>query len=363
MAPDPDQWQALALASGKCAGALLAGLLLHAIVFRVALFIERRTDWRFDDLIIAALRRPSRFIFPLLTLAFVMPAIPELGEGARVLLRHAISVGTILAVTWLAASVVNALAAIISLRYDISHADNLQARSIQTQVQVLERTIVVVIVILGVGAALMTFPRIREIGASLLVSAGVAGLAIGLAARPVLENLIAGLQLAFTQPIRVDDVVIIEGEWGRIEEITATYVVVRIWDERRLIVPFSRFISQPFQNWTRRSADILGTVVIHADYTVPVQAVREEFERLVRAHELWDGRVCVLQVTDAGEHSVQLRGLVSASDAGRAWDLRVALREQLIDFLQRQYPQCLPRSRVILAGDDPADAPAAADAR
>ncbi|MCB1749704.1 MAG: mechanosensitive ion channel [Gammaproteobacteria bacterium] len=292
------------------------------------------------------MRRPSRLAFPLLALVFVLPGIPGLGTTERALLGHALAVGLIAAVTWAGVALVDAWAALIVQRHDIRVADNLEARRVLTQVTVLERTLVIVIVVLGVAAALMTFPRVREIGSSLLVSAGVAGLAIGLAARPVLENLVAGLQLAFTQPIRVDDVVIVEGEWGWIEEITATYVVVRIWDQRRLIVPLSYFISQPFQNWTRRSADILGTVFLHVDYTLPVQAVREELERLCRANPLWDGRVCVLQVTEAGERTLQLRALVSAASSEKAWDLRVALREQLVAFLQREHPDCLPQVRL-----------------
>jgi small-conductance mechanosensitive channel len=286
-------------------------------------------------------------------MSFLLPTGAELGAGVG-LLRHAAGIGVIAATTWIAVALVDAGARIIARRHDVSRADNLEARRVHTQVQVLERTLIVVIVILGLAAMLMTFPRVREVGQSLLVSAGVAGLAIGLAARPVLENIIAGLQLAFTQPIRVDDVVIVEGEWGRIEEITATYVVVAIWDERRLIVPFSRFISQPFQNWTRRSADILGTVFLHADYTVPVDAVRAELERLCADHPLWDGRVCVLQVTNASERTVELRALVSAKDSGQAWDLRVDLREQLIAFLQREHPDALPRMR--FTGSEPAPA-------
>jgi small-conductance mechanosensitive channel len=222
-----------------------------------------------------------------------------------------------------------------------------------TQVNVISRVLVVLVAIIGIGLALMTFPRVRELGASLLASAGIAGIIVGFAARPVLENIIAGVQLALTQPINIDDVVIVDGEWGRIEEITTTYVVVRIWDDRRLICPFTKFISESFQNWTRRTADILGAVIIHADYTVPVEDVRQELNRIVQDHEKWDQRVCVLQVTDATENTIQLRALVSASSASRAWDLRVDVREKLIAYLQREHPNSLPRTRVAI--DDPAD--------
>jgi small-conductance mechanosensitive channel len=198
---------------------------------------------------------------------------------------------------------------------------------------------------------LMTFPQIRQLGASLLASAGVAGIVLGLAARPTISNFIAGLQIALTQAIRLDDVVIVQGEWGRIEEITTTYVVVRIWDQRRLIVPFSQFIDQPFQNWTRTGAEILGTVFIYADYTVPVQAVREKLEGIVKGCPNWDGRVVGLQVTDARERTVELRALVSAADSSKAWDLRCEVREQLIRYLQESYPESLSRTRVELDQD------------
>jgi small-conductance mechanosensitive channel len=345
-----DDWHTLLLAAGKLMAPVIAGLIAHWVLLRAATMVAQRR--RLDARIVESLRGPSRIIVPLLLLSLALPAVPEIGPAAQSLLRHLVSLAVIGAFTWLAVALVDAATVVVMNRYDVASADNLEARRVHTQALVLERTIAGVIVLFGLAAALMTFPRIREIGASLLVSAGVAGLAIGLAARPVLENLIAGLQLAFTQPIRVDDVVIVEGEWGRVEEITATYVVVRIWDERRLIVPFSRFISQPFQNWTRRSAAILGTIFIYADYTVPVQALRDELSRLCAASELWDGRVCNLQVTNAGEQTLELRGLVSASDSGRAWDLRVHLREELVAFLQREHPDCLPRARVQLSGQN-----------
>jgi small-conductance mechanosensitive channel len=348
-----DDWETLLLVAGKLAAPVVAGLIAHGLLLRSAAAVARRR--RIDPRIVDTLRGPSRIILPVLLLILVLPAVQELGRDGELLLRHALSIAVIAALTWLAAALISTATLVVMNRYDVEHPDNLDARRIHTQALVLERTLIGVIVLLGAGAGLMTFPRVREIGASLLVSAGVAGLAIGLAARPVLENLIAGLQLAFTQPIRVDDVVVVEGEWGRVEEITATYVVVKIWDERRLIVPFARFISQPFQNWTRRSAGILGTVILHADYAVPVQAVREELMRLCAGNDLWDGRVCNLQVTDAGEQTLELRALVSAADSGRAWELRVQLREQLVAFLQRNHPQALPRHRVDVAALDAAE--------
>ena len=191
----------------------------------------------------------------------------------------------------------------------------------------------------------MTFPSLRAVGFSLFASAGAAGLIVGLAARPTLSNLIAGLQIALTDPIRIDDVVIVEGEWGWIEEINTTYVVIRIWDLRRLVVPLTHFIEKPFENWTRRSADILGTVFFYADYTVPVDEIRAALRRIVEASELWDGEVCGLQVTNATERTVELRALVSAATSPAAWDLRCIVRERMIEYLKRQYPESLPRVR------------------
>ena len=189
-----------------------------------------------------------------------------------------------------------------------------------------------------------------QYGVSLFASAGAAGLIVGLAARPVLSNLLAGIQIAMTQPIRVEDVVIVEGEWGRIEAVTSTYVVIRIWDLRRLIVPLSYFIEKPFQNWTYQTADLIGSVFLHVDYTVPVDRVRQELNAIVKSSAKWDRKVAVLQVTDTPAGMVELRALVSARNSGDAWDLRCEVREKLIAFLQREYPDALPRQRVAVDG-------------
>jgi len=198
----------------------------------------------------------------------------------------------------------------------------------------------------------MLFDEVKRIGISLFASAGVAGVIIGLAAQRVIGAVLAGIQIAITQPIRLDDVVVIEGEWGRIEEITLTYVVVRIWDQRRLVVPSTYFFEKPFQNWTRTSAEILGTVFIYTDYHVSFDALRKELTRLLESTPLWDKRVNVLQVTDAKQNSVEVRALMSAKDSGTAWDLRVFVREKLIEFLQKNYPGSLPRTRVLIEGKE-----------
>ena len=247
---------------------------------------------------------------------------------------------------------INVASDLVRRRYDVDVEDNLLARKRVTHIQVLRRTAIILVVLVTLGAMLLVHPAARSFGVSLFASAGVAGLVIGLAARPVFANLIAGIQIAFTQPIRLDDAVVIEGEWGWIEEITATYVVVRIWDWRRLIVPLSTIIEKPFQNWTRESAAVLGSVYWTVDYTVPVPQVRAKLEELLRQSPLWDGRVANLQVTDTDAHGVVLRGLMSAHNSPAAWDLRCDMREKMLDWLQRTHPGALPRLRAEL--HDPA---------
>lgn len=251
----------------------------------------------------------------------------------------------ILALTWLTIGIVSGVDDAILAKYRMDVRDNLKARRVHTQVSIISRTVMILIGIIGFALALMTFEGIEQLGASLLASAGIVGIVVGFAARPVLSNLIAGIQIALTQPIRLDDAVIINDEWGRIEEITPTFVVVKIWDKRRLIVPFSKIIEEPFQNWTRRSADIIGVVKLYLDYTAPIDAIREELDRLVRDNPKWDGETQVVQVTDATERTILVRVLVSAGDSGDAWDLRCDVREGLIAFLRREHPYCLPRER------------------
>jgi small-conductance mechanosensitive channel len=343
--PDIHDWQAWGWSVLQLALAAIVGLIIHAVVFAIAHRCARDSGVLISKPNVQRLKRPLRLIFPLLAMQVALPAV-GLPDGQRLLVGQVLGIANIAAFIWLIVASLGIFEQHIKAGHRIDVADNLAARRVHTQIAVLTRVLQVFIIVIGIAAALMTLPRMRELGTGLLASAGVAGLVIGLAARPVLENLIAGVQLAMTQPIRLDDVVIIDGEWGRIEEITTTYVVVRIWDGRRLIVPFAKFISESFQNWTRESAQILGTVFIHVDYTVPVQAVREELQRITQACEHWDKRVCVLQVTDATERTVQLRALVSAASSGKAWDLRVHVREKLIEFLQREFPGALPRVRV-----------------
>jgi small-conductance mechanosensitive channel len=257
-------------------------------------------------------------------------------------------VAIIFCVTWLLIRSINLAREIILRQYDIGVEDNLKARRVYTQFRILERIFIFVVVLIAIAVALMTFEGIKRIGISLFASAGVAGIIIGFAAQKLIASVLAGFQIALTQPIRIDDVVIVEDEWGWIEEINLTYVVVRIWDKRRLIVPTTYFIENPFQNWTRVSADILGTVFIYTDYSVPVDLLRKAFMEMLKETDLWDGKVGVMQVTNATDHAMEIRALMSAENSPTAWDLRVLIREKLITYLQEKHPESLPRTRVEL---------------
>ncbi len=264
------------------------------------------------------------------------------------------SVLFIVSIAWLLISALRTAKRVFLDNFDTSAEDNLRSRKFHTQFNILERVVMAVIVIIAIGAVFMLFEEVRKFGISLFASAGVAGIIIGFAAQKFIGAVIAGLQIAITQPIRLDDVVIIEGEWGRIEEITLTYVVVKIWDLRRLVVPSSYFFEKPFQNWTRTSADILGTVFIYTDYHVSFDALREELTRVLQATPLWDRKVNVLQVTDARQNGVEVRALMSAKDSPTAWDLRVHVREKLIGFLQKNYPESLPKTRILVQNESEA---------
>jgi small-conductance mechanosensitive channel len=333
-------------------GVALAALLLHFIAFFIAAKAAKRTPFHADEILVEKLRGPSRVILPALAVQFALPAL-DLPPDVLQPLRHALSLVLIVAVTWLAIQLIRAGGELVTARYNVQVADNLQARRIHTQIRVLVRIAAVVLGVVGVGVALTTFPAIRQLGASILASAGIAGIIIGFAAQKVLGNFLAGLQIAFAGHVHLDDVVVIDGEWGRIEEITTTYVVVKIWDERRMIVPFTRIIDQPFTNWTRQTSQLLGTVYLHSDYTVPIQPLREELSRIVDQSPHWDRRVVGLVVTDARPETIELRALVSAADGSKAWDLRCEVREKLINFLQREYPECLPRTRIDLSEPRP----------
>jgi len=341
-------WQPIIYSLSIIIGAGIIGLIAHYIVFRILSRICKRTRAVMDDSIVKHTRRPSKYLIILLAINIAMPLV-QFPENVLYILNTLFRPLFILSVSWLVISFMSVGEDVILSRYDIKAQDNLKARKIQTQIQVIKRIIAVVIIIVAVALILLGFESFQQIGAGILASAGVASVVIGLAAQKIIGNFLAGIQIAFAQPIRVDDVVIVENEWGNIEEITLTYVVVRIWDLRRLVLPISYFIEKPFQNWTRVSADLLGTVFVYTDYTVPVNEVRQELERIVKGSDKWDGKVCGLQVTNATEHTMELRALVSAADSSKAWDLRCEVREKLIEFIQNKYPAALPKTRAELS--------------
>lgn len=325
--------------------AALAALIVQIVATKIITrLIVRRTYTR------ALLRRsvgPMRLLLPMLALQAVLQAAPKRFEWVPGW-QQVVLLVIIFAVTWLALAAVMGARDVVELRFPVNTADNLEARRVVTQVTVLARTAGGLIVLIGIAVALTTFPGVRQIGASLLASAGLAGIVVGFAARPVLGNLIAGLQIALAQPIRIDDVVIVQGEWGRIEDITGTYVVVKIWDERRLVVPLQWFIENPFQNWTRTGSNIIGSVFLWVDYRLPLEPLRQELKRIVEAAPEWDQRVCTLQVTDASERAMQVRVLASSINSGSNWDLKCRIREGLIAFIQREHAEALPHVRAEL---------------
>lgn len=329
------------IAAAILAAGVIVMLGAYSLIVLLVKRLARRKDSGLLSSFVNSLKGPLRLFF---AMAGMMIAIPftNLPKDVIAAIGHFLQLVLIAGLGWTFVEVARFFAGAVDYRFRIDAADNLTARRVRTQTQVMERVATAVIVIVTVAVMLMTFPGVRQIGASVLASAGIAGLVIGMAAKSTFSNLIAGLQVALTQPIRLEDAVIVENEWGWIEEIQTTYVVVRLWDLRRLIVPLSYFIEHPFQNWTRTTADLLGTVTLFTDYSVPVEELRQELHRILESTELWNKKAWVLQVTDLTDTTMQLRALMSASDAGKAWDLRCLVREKLVEFLKTQYPDCLP---------------------
>ena len=324
--------------------AAVVAIVLHLLVRAVLRRVVREDRNVVLSAMLERTQRPAGVAWPLLAMQLAWQAAPNDLQGIE-LVRHTNGLALIAALTWLIMGVIGGLADGLIARHPSTMEDNLQARRIQTQTRVLSRCAMVLVVIAGIAMALMTFPGAKQLGASLLASAGVLGIVGGLAAKPVFANLIAGLQLALAQQLRLDDVLIVKGEWGRVEEITGTYVVLKIWDERRLIVPLQWFIENPFENWTRTGAQLLGTVFLYVDYKTPVDAIRREAHRITEAAPEWDQRVFQVAVTDANDKTMQVRILVSARDSGRAFDLRCKIREGVLAFLAREHPDCLPMVR------------------
>jgi small-conductance mechanosensitive channel len=346
----------------------VVALLILAIAVAIALAVHhwarklarRAIAQRYPDAfsIVTQLRGLTRLALLILAMIIAIPVAPLDPHVARWLARLLV-MAVVGLIGWAAIASLNIASNIYLRRFRLDVDDNLLARKHNTQIRVLVRSADVLLILATFGAALMTFEPVRQYGISLFASAGVAGIVAGLAARPVLSNLMAGVQIAMTQPIRLYDAVTLENEHGTIEEITSTYVVVKLWDLRRMVVPLTYFIEKPFQNWTRETSALIGNVMIYVDYRAPVGVIREKFNEILRQSDKWDGKTAALQVTDFKEGTMELRCLMSARSAGQTFDLRCEVREKLIDFLQREHPEALPRLRQLSLAekDDPRDAP------
>jgi small-conductance mechanosensitive channel len=335
----PDVWIPLA--------AVTVGLVVAGLVRAVALHYATRRGSAIAAAIARHATRPLLLLLPVFLGRAVQPLL-ELKPTVAPSVRQAVTLLLVLGFGWLLVSLIAVLDEVMRQHLLAGVRDDRHARRVLTRVSILSRVLTVVIVVLTAAAMLVTFPEGRAIGASILASAGIAGLVLGIAARPAAETLIAGLQVALTEPFHIDDVVIVEGEWGRIEEITSTYVVVRIWDLRRLVLPLRYFLEKPFQNWTRTGTALLAQVTLEVDYSTPVAELREEVGRIVASSKLWDREFWNLQVTEAGERTMRLRVLASAADSGNAWDMRCEIREKLITHLQERYPWALPKLRTAI---------------
>ena len=320
---------------------------IHYLVFR--LLRKQQVETRKRGLGLQKyLAWPARGVFLSIGVLIVLPFVPRIPPQFLDRVEEAVQCLLVLFLGWLAIGGVYVFQAVTLSRFDTSAADNLRARGVHTQMQFFRRILIALVVVLDAGALFWTMhdQRLWNYGTGLLASAGLASLVLAVAAKSTASNLLAGLQIALSEPIRIDDVVVIQNEWGRIEEITSTYVVVKIWDERRLVVPLSFFIEQPFENWTRRRGDLLGTTFLYVDYSVPVEPLRAELLRIVTESPLWDKRVCGLQVTNLTDRSMELRCLVSSGGSSQLFDLRCLVREKMIEFLRDKYPHALPTLRM-----------------
>ncbi len=327
--------------------AVVAGLLIKSLIFWLLRIYNQKHNPFLLRSLIDNLNQPLTFFIPLLFASVLLPGL-ALSEKQMHYLWRITEILNIIAFAWILVKLTDVARDLVRHQYAIDKSDNMRERKLFTQLTFLKRLAVTIIIFIAIALILLSFDAVRKLGTGLLTSAGVAGIVIGFAAQRSIANLLAGLQLAFTQPIRLDDVLVVENEFGRVEEITMTYVVLRLWDNRRLILPLNYFIEKPFQNWTRTGSDILTTVYLYTDYSVPVEAVREELNRVLAATKLWDGRVAGLQVTDSKERTLELRALMSANSSSLAWDLRCLVREKLVLFIQQNYPEALPKTRAEL---------------
>ncbi len=335
---------------GIALSALMIGFIAHVVVYQIIRTLSKHRASPVWAVVYKRTFHSARFLFMLVVFLLAKPFLQVTAELLPYL-NHFLSIAMVIILAWALMNTVMVTREIFLSHYDIDKKNNLHARKVYTQFSLLANILRFLIVVLATGIALMTFDSIRQFGVSILASAGIAGIILGFAAQKLIATILAGLQLAITQPIRIQDVVIVEGEWGTIENMTLTYVVIKIWDKRRLVVPTTYFIEKPFQNWTRVSSDILGTVYLYTDYTLPVESLRRELTRVLEATDLWDGNVNVLQVTDSKERTMELRALMSAEDSSVAWDLRVHVREKLITYIQENHPNSLPRTRIEMEGD------------
>lgn len=326
---------------------VLSAVAIHFLVFRLVKKVNKTNKYLIKS-ISDKLKTPGLIV--LLSFAFELISVSLLPDDIRQLAAPYLKLLVITGITWLFVRLIGFGKHMILKKYDIDEKDNLKARSVYTQYSILEKILNFTVILIAIAAALLSFDGIRKIGISLFASAGVAGIILGFAAQKMIGTVLAGFQIALTQPIRLGDAVIVENEWGWIEEVTLTYVVIKVWDKRRLIVPTTYFIEKPFQNWTRVSSELMGTVFIYTDYTLPFNKLRDEITRILNNTALWDKKVNVLQVTNTSESSVELRALISAVDSPTLWDLRVLVREKIIEFIQNEYPGSLPRSRIQMEG-------------
>jgi small-conductance mechanosensitive channel len=334
------------------AGALLTGFFFKVVTtLLLKLYSNKNSTYSLFRSALLRLNKPLTWFLPLMALNLVLPLM-ELTSRQFTVINKITSILLIATFSMFLVATVKIFEDFLYHVYDLNKSDNLRERKIRTQIQFIRKLIISLIVVLGIGAILLSFSSLRRIGTGLLTGVGVGGIIVGFAAQRSLGNLLAGFQIAFTQPLRLDDALVVEGEFGRVEEITLTYVVLNLWDQRRLILPINYFIEKPFQNWTRTTAEIMGTVFLHLDYTAPFEEIRREFNRLLNASDLWDKRVGGMQVTETTEITVQVRLLVSAVNSGKVFDLRCYIRENMITFIQKNYPQCLPRTRVISINND-----------
>lgn len=331
--------------TGLIAAAVLLGFIVKLIITALLHYYKNTKDYSLFKTILTHLSVPLNAFVPLLTLNTLLPFLMYEG-GYIVYFKKLLEILLIISFANVLISTVRIFEDHFYHIYDLNKADNLKERKVQTQLRFVRKVIIVFIVLITVAVILLSFDNVRKIGAGLLTGVGIGGIIIGFAAQKSLSNLLAGFQIAFTQPIRIDDVLVVEGEWGKVEDITLTYVVLNIWDQRRLILPITYFIEKPFQNWTRTTAQLLGTVFLYVDYTCPVATIREELNRLLSATDLWDKRLGIVQVTDSKEQTMELRILVSAADSSKAFDLRCYIRENLIKFLQENHIDSLPKIRM-----------------